>query len=165
LSAKSSVIVEGTVSKVLPTRWNTDEGKEPDAFSGNDMIYQDTIINVSSVLKGEISANQPIIVRTYGGEYQAGKNIKAVLNEDSYGKFSEGENVILFLILDDTNYNRNHSTNYYILTGMNQGKYLINGNEVKNPHGPKDKNTLLDTISKHKNETMHDQYPAINSDL
>jgi hypothetical protein len=69
LSNYSDKIVIGTVKEMLPSRWNTIDGKEPDvdAESGSfNLIYTDFIVSVDKYLKNP-SSSKEIIVRLEGG--------------------------------------------------------------------------------------------------
>jgi hypothetical protein len=153
LSATSPIIIEGDVSSILPGKWNTSDGAEPTNITGNDIIYTDNLIKVTKVLKGNLDPDSVIAVRTYGGEDTTSKIIKRVVC-DEYGNFNAGEKVLLFLTYDDSNYNKNMSKDYYVLRGMNQGKYLIETDKVEGPHGIQSKSVLDNTILMFKNKEI-----------
>ena len=146
LVSKSPTIIRGTVLSVSANKWNTKDEKEPVDVLENTIICKDNIIKISEVLKGTLPKGDTVRVRTYGGEYPQGEIIKKIDTADSYGKFSVGEDVILFLIPDDSNYNIEKAQDQFILQGMNQGKFLISDNKATNTHGSEDLQQLLDKI-------------------
>ncbi|ACV62622.1 hypothetical protein Dtox_1768 [Desulfofarcimen acetoxidans DSM 771] len=153
LAASSPIIIQGIVKSVSSVKWNNPKGLEPSQYTENDMLYRDNIISVSDVLKGDVKGNE-ITVRTYRGDYPQGENIVKIDTGDAYGSFSQGESVILFLANDDSNYNKDKSNNYYILKGMNQGKFLITGKTIASVHGSKELNTFKNNIKNHKKDIV-----------
>lgn len=60
LSNYSDTIVIGTVKEMLPSRWNTIDGKEPDVNAENgsfNLIYTDFIVSVDNYLKNPSLSN------------------------------------------------------------------------------------------------------------
>lgn len=151
LSSMSSLIIEGEVTSIDKAKWNSPDGKEPLNMTGDDILYKDNIIKVTKALKG--NPGQVVRVRTYGGEDLTAKNVKYI-QCDSFGSFSVGEKVVLFLITDDTTYNKSKSKDFYMLTGLSQGKCLINNDKVKNSNGTKLKSELYDVIEKNKDKII-----------
>ena len=68
LVSMSDNIIIGEVSEVLPSRWNTPDGKRPTINSNNTsfLIYTDANIKIEESLKGLLSSNT-IAVRILGG--------------------------------------------------------------------------------------------------
>lgn len=69
LSNRSDTIVIGTVKEILPSKWNTVDGKKssPDIkFSLDNTIYTDIIINVDEYVKNPLSSKE-VRVRVEGG--------------------------------------------------------------------------------------------------
>ena len=140
----SSVIVRGTVNKLLPGKWSN-----PDFKKGKDVrniIQTDIIIDISDVYKGIPYDNKAITVRIEKGEVG---NVKMI--SEGYPDFSPGEEVILFLSIDEGDLAEPNENNY-VLTGMLQGKFTLaqstsSDKIYKSPH---DKDTLK--LSSVKNE-------------
>lgn len=151
LAAESSLIVEGTVSSISNSKWNTNDGKEPDNVTFRDSIYHDISIKVSSVIKGSTSTDEFLRVRVYNGEIPDGKTLKK-LESKGYPEYSIGEKVILFLSYDDSQYNKSKANDYYVTTGMFQGKYTISEGKAINRKNSIESEKLLDIIKNHKDD-------------
>ncbi|MBW6518030.1 MAG: hypothetical protein K0A89_05970 [ANME-2 cluster archaeon] len=138
----SESIIIGHVLKILPSRWNTADGKKPD-YTGmptskeeankryqEETIYTDVIIRVDETIKDE-STPQVITVRTSGG--QVGNYIGIVEDE---AKFEEGEKVMLFLTKEDP-FTDNSARTHYRVTSWKFGKFSITeDNQAVRPDVP-----------------------------
>ncbi|MBY0011224.1 hypothetical protein [Paenibacillus typhae] len=112
----SSLIIYGHVDEVLPSFWSN-----PEMIKGADVrniIQTDILVNVREAYKGTPYSNQ-IKVRINKG--QVGDTL--VLSE-GYPDFTSGEEVVLFLSEDDGDL-AEPDENYYVLTGMVQGKFEL----------------------------------------
>ncbi|SMB95799.1 hypothetical protein SAMN00808754_1323 [Thermanaeromonas toyohensis ToBE] len=150
LAASSPLIIEGTVSSILPAQWNTSDGKEPNTISEGDIIYHDVLIDVNEILKGSLT-EKPLRVRVYEGNVPDGKTIKARQSEGE-PKFSLHERVLLFLTYDDSPYNKSRVRNYYITRGMFQGKFTISDGQASNTMDSFNLEVLRKIIEEHKND-------------
>lgn len=131
LEAHSDSIVTGKVIEILPSRWNTLDGKKP--ISTGKMpatkeefyekqkeynIYTDVIIKVDTKIKNELTSTV-VTVRTLGGQVGDDKMI-----EEDDAKFEAGENVLLFLTKEDP-FTDNSAGTHYRVTGWKFGKFSI----------------------------------------
>ena len=140
----SSVIIKGTVKEILPSKWSN-----PDFIKGNNIrniIQTDIIVNISEVYKGEPYNKESIAVRINKGKVDDTEVVS-----DGYPDFIIGEEVVLFLSEDEGDL-ANKEENYYVSTGMLQGKFSLtesNGNDktFKNSNGNEFKlNSIKDEI-------------------
>lgn len=116
----SDLIICGNVKKIKESKWSNEDfarGKEI-----RNILQTDVVINVESVLSGECDNNE-IIVRIDKGEDE-----NTIVHSEGYPDFVKGEEVLLFLSRDDSDVATNED--YYVLTGMKQGKYNINNTAV-----------------------------------
>lgn len=112
----SSVIIKGTVKEILPSKWSNPGFKKGSDISN--ILQTDISINVDEVYKGVPYNSENIIVRI-----DKGYDDDTVVISDGYPDFAPGENVLLFLSIDDSDV-ADKNSDYYILTGMIQGKYV-----------------------------------------
>lgn len=124
LSNHSDTIVQGTVKEILPSKWNTIDGKQPNKpltklIPGVDVIYNDNIIKVDKYLKNPQSSKE-VIVRTFGGTVG---NVTIKSEDDP--SFEPGEKVLLYLSKDTSPYTDNIGPDHFMVTGLLQGKYKL----------------------------------------
>lgn len=115
----STTIIKGIVKEILPSYWSN-----PDFTKGvnvSNVIQTDILIQVTDVYKNKPYADV-ITVRIDKGTVDG-----TTMNSEGYPDFSIGENVILFLSEDDGDL-ANTEEEYYVLTGMTQGKFTLVGN-------------------------------------
>lgn len=113
----SSVIIKGTVNKILPSTWsnpNFEKGKNV-----RNIIQTDILINVDDVYKNKPYNDKVVTIRI-----DKGKVGDTTITSEGYPDFIVGEEVILFLSEDDGDL-ANPDENYYVLTGMLQGKFSL----------------------------------------
>ena len=118
LVADTDVIVVGKVDQINPSMWSNENPYAP--VDARAIIQTDIDVNVTDVLKGELNDPEKVVVRIEKGETD-----DAILTSEGYPDFSENEDVMLFLSRDDGDLAT--SEDYYVLTGMRQGKFV--GNE------------------------------------
>jgi hypothetical protein len=140
LSGLADLIVEGNVASISPGKWNTSDGKKPNKISLNDIIYREVSVNVKNVLKGTINVDSVIKVYSHEGIDESGFSVYS----DAEPKFTEGEDVILFLSKDNTIYNKSKSSDHYIVTGLILGKYDINNGIATNEYSNEQKSIPLE---------------------
>lgn len=126
LISMSDNIVIGDVSDVLPSRWNTQDGKRP--INTNDgkpyVIYTDNNIKIEESLKGSLGTST-ILVRTLGGTVD--RDGQSVEDEPSY---SVNEKLLIFL-KDDNNFKtKDFGDKHFVTVGNIQGKISILQNNV-----------------------------------
>lgn len=141
----SDTVVTGHVIKILPSSWNTADGKKPvstdkkasskeesEAIRNENIIYTDALIKVDEKIKNS-SIPSVIIVRTLGGQVGEDKMI-----EQDDAKFELGENVFLFLTKDDP-FTDNSAGTHYRVTGWKFGKFSVTkDNQAIRPDLPKE---------------------------
>lgn len=119
----ASVIIRGTVKEILPSKWSN-----PDFIKGEDVrniIQTDVLVMVEDKYKGVLYDEKEVIVRINKGEIE---DIKMI--SDGYPDFILGEEVVLFLSKDSGDL-ADIKENYYVLTGMLQGKFsLMESNDI-----------------------------------
>lgn len=124
LNQQSELIITGTVKDILPSKWNTSDGKRRvnaiEDIPETDTMYTDIIIKVDQYLKGSLE-DQEIRVRTMGGEDE----IVRIDYEDE-PSFKENENVLLYLHNDTNPGLENIDSKYYYVTGTMLGKFTLN---------------------------------------
>lgn len=119
LMVDSDVVIKGTVKEVLPSKWSN-----PDHIEGEglrDIIQTDISINIDQIFKGKPYNDKNIIVKI-----DKGKIGNVEYKSDGYPDFTPGEEVVLFLSIDDSPFAKVYGNgNYYVLTGMLQGKFSL----------------------------------------
>jgi hypothetical protein len=144
LNNYSDTIVTGTVKQILPSKWNTLDGKRPSKdnvkVDQSSFIYTDIVLSVDKYLKkpSESKESKEIIVRIVGGTIGADR----VISEDE-PSFKTGEKVLLYLTKDTINVDSEH----YLVTGSDQGKFILtdDGKAVR-PDETVSQEELLSTI-------------------
>ncbi len=111
----SDVIVTGTVSDILDSKWSNEGFVRGDNISN--VLQTDIIVDVDEVLEGEPSGDS-VTVRIDKGEDE-----DTVVISDGYPDFEIDEKVLLFLSRDDGDVATDED--YYVLTGMWQGKFTL----------------------------------------
>ena len=128
LTNETELIVRGTVKSVSEPRWNNQENRKPNAISGKDTIYKDTVFKVDKVYKGNAGLSM-LEVRSFGG-----RTADFEIDSDMELKLNVGDEAVLFLVPDDTIYNKEKAAGHYILLGSLQAVYSISGNDASNVH-------------------------------
>lgn len=122
LSNNSDMVVIGTVKEILPSKWNSADGKRPnntDSFNLESLIYTDITINVDKFFKSS-SSSREVTVRVYGGT--VGNDTLVV---DFEPTFQPGEKVLLYLMKDATKGTSNIGPEHFKVTGLMQGKFTL----------------------------------------
>jgi hypothetical protein len=145
----ASVIIKGTVNKLLPSEWSNPDFKKGENI--RNIIQTDIVIDIDEVYKGTPYDSKSVTVRI-----EKGKVGNVEMKSEGFPDFIPGEEVILFLQEDDGDL-LEPNENYYRLTGMCQGKFTLSESTdtekiFKNAH---DKDTLkLSSVKKEINDTL-----------
>ncbi|MDQ8736882.1 hypothetical protein [Paenibacillus sp. LHD-38] len=113
---EANVIVRGTVSEIKPSFWSNPNGEKGQDV--RNIIQTDIVVNVEEVYKNELFNEKSVTVRI-----DKGKVGNYISKSEGYPEFDLKEEVILFLSKDDGDL-ANPAENYYVLTGMSQGKFI-----------------------------------------
>lgn len=123
LNEDSETILIGTVKEILPSKWNTADGKRPAKLIADlgpdDTIYTDIVISVDEYLKNPLDQKE-VIVRIGGG-----KDEFTIVDVDYEPSFERGEKVLLYLSEDISPMTKNIGPNHYAVTGFYQGKFTL----------------------------------------
>lgn len=115
LILNSDLVIEGTVCDIGKSKWSN-----PELEDGKRNILQtDITVSIYDIVSGEYSLDK-VVVRVNKG-YDEESNTKMI--SDAYPDFEVGEEILLFLTKDDSELATEE--NYFVLTGMRQGKYEI----------------------------------------
>ncbi|GGA11588.1 hypothetical protein GCM10008018_65820 [Paenibacillus marchantiophytorum] len=117
LVGEADVIVSGTVSEVLLSKWSNPGGSRGAEVSN--ILQTDIVVSVNKTFKGNPTKSDSVVIRIDSGET---KDVKVI--SEGYPSFEKGEEVLVFLSRDDSDV-ANTKEDYYILTGMLQGKYNL----------------------------------------
>ncbi|MDY9924753.1 hypothetical protein [Methanosarcina sp.] len=153
LSNYSDTIVIGTVKEILPPRWNTADGKQPNKLLykldyPDDIIYTDIVISVDEYLKNPLSSEE-IIVRVTGGTIG-----DFSMTTDADPSFNAGEKVLLYLRKDANPNTKDIGSEHFIVTDFYRGKYtLTEDGKAITPDETVTLEELLSTINQTDNNT------------
>lgn len=118
LESRAELVVSGKITKINNSKWSN-----PDKKLGKQLrndIVTDVSILVNETYKG--TSSKEITVRT-----KKGKIGKTTHQNSSDADFIVGEDVLLFLMKDDDMTSATPE-DYYVLTGLHQGKFVKNSN-------------------------------------
>lgn len=121
LILNSDLIVTGAVKKIGESKWSNPEFKVVDK---RNVLQTDIFVEIDEIIYGEYN-NESVTVRIDKG-YDKSQKIRFI--SDGYPDFEKGENVLLFLLRDDSDVATNED--YFVLTGMRQGKWDVNNGEI-----------------------------------
>lgn len=113
----SSVIIKGTVNKILPSTWSNPNFEK--GVDARNIIQTDILINIDDVYKNKPYNEEVVTVRINKGKVGG-----TTSTSEGYPDFTLGEEVVLFLSEDDGDL-ANPDEDYYVLTGMIQGKFSL----------------------------------------
>jgi hypothetical protein len=124
LSNYSDTILIGTVKEILPSRWNTIDGRQPNKTLTelnpiDELIYTDIIINVDKYFKNPLASHE-VIVRVINGTVG---NVS--MKSDAEPKFEKGEKVLLYLIKDTNPSTKNIGSEHFIVTDFYESKFTL----------------------------------------
>jgi hypothetical protein len=145
----SDTIVIGTVKEILPPKWNTIDGKQPNKPTTKldypyDIIYTDIVISVDEYFKNS-SSSKEVIVRITGGTVR-----DVSMSTDADPSFKIGEKVLLYLSKDESPSTKDIGSKHFIVTDFYRGKYtLTDDGKAVMP----DENTTLDELLSTINQT------------
>ena len=151
LSNRSDTIVIGTVKEILPSKWNSADGKQPNKAiteinPTEDIIYTDVVISVDEYLKKPLSSKE-LIVRVTGGTIGSSS-----MTTDDEASFNTGEKVLLYLMKDDNSATKDVGPEHFIVKGCLQGKFTLtdDGKAIR-----PDETTTLDELLSTINQTVN----------
>lgn len=125
---RSNVILMGTVKEILPSKWNTLDGKRPNKsiedFDSRDEIYTDVVVKVDEYLKNSMPSKE-IIVRVLGGT--VGEDTMIV---EDVSSFKSGEKVLLYLSEDTYPHTMDIGPEHFVVTGYGKFKLTDDGEAV-----------------------------------
>ena len=147
LILNSDLIIAGTVSKLGESKWSNPDFKVADK---RNILQTDIFVEIDEIFYGEYN-KENVVVRIDKG-YDKSQKIRYI--SDGYPDFEKGENVLLFLSRDDSDVATDED--YFVLTGMKQGKWNVNNEEViaENTDGKELRtiSAILDEIIKLRND-------------
>lgn len=151
LIGSSDIIIKGTVKEILPSIWSNQDFKKGDKI--RNILTTDINIEIKNIYKGIPYDNNNIIVRI-----ETGHDGNTTYISDGYPEFKPGEKVILFLSKDESDI-ADTSANYYVLTGMLQGKFLLKNSTSDDEEYSSEaewlkENVLISKLSKEIEQTM-----------
>ena len=128
LILNSDLIVTGTVSATGESKWSNPDFKVEEK---RNILQTDIFVEIDEILYGEYN-KENVVVRIDKG-YDKAQKIRYI--SDGYPDFEKDEKVLLFLSRDDSDVATDED--YFVLTGMRQGKWNINNEEIlkKNTDG------------------------------
>jgi hypothetical protein len=145
-------IVIGTVKEILPPKWNTIDGKQPNKPTTKldypyDIIYTDIVISVDEYLKNS-SSSKEVIVRITGGTVG-----DVSMSTDADPSFKIGEKVLLYLSKDESPSTKDIGSKHFIVKDFYRGKYtLTDDGKAVMPDENTILNELLSTINQTENK-------------
>ena len=153
LNQQSELIINGTIKEILPSKWNTPDGKRRvnaiEDIPENDTMYTDIIIRVDQCLKGSLE-DQEIRVRNMGGE----DDIVRIDWEDE-PSFRENEKVLLYLCEDTYPVTKDIGPKHYVVTGFSLGKFTLTDDGLAiREYEYVNRTELLDSIKKEYEPTI-----------
>ena len=118
----ADVIIRGQVVKYKESKWSNQDSKRGENVPN--IIQTDILIKIKEVYKGLPYDEKVIAVRVDKGAIE-----NTEYRDDSYPDFDKNEEVVLFLSLDD-GLLADLSEEYYVLTGLKQGKISLTQNKA-----------------------------------
>jgi hypothetical protein len=123
LNKNSDLVIIGSVKEILPARWNTPDGEQPENaledLDLHEVIYRDVVISVDEYLKNSLSSNE-VVVRVLGGT--VGNLTMDVEDEPS---LEPGEDVLLYLVNDTNPATKDLDPEHFVICGCFQGKFSL----------------------------------------
>ena len=147
----SDLIITGTVSRIGESKWSN-----PDFYRGDTIpnyLQTDIYIAIEEILYGE-SETDTIAVRVDYGEDET-----TIVRSDGYPDFTIGEQVLLFLGRDTPE--MANGEDYYMLVGLDQGKFNLQENTAAQSGSLAD-SANTDTASADNARYVNLEYPEEN---
>ncbi len=143
LILNSDLIIRGNVLEIGKSKWSN-----PNMIEGKRNILQtDITVKIDEILSGEYIP-QNVVVRIDKG-YDKKSNTK--VESSGYPDFEIGEKVVLFLSRDDGDLVTDED--YFVLTGMKNGKWILNSeNQISSKMNSAKSNTITVLKDKIKQE-------------
>jgi hypothetical protein len=109
----SDLIVTGQVKEIMKSKWSNEDLARGENI--RNILQTDIVVFVDEVIEGTLD-QKAVTVRINKGE-----DAKTIVYSDGYPDFNAGEKVLLFLARDNSDVKTEED--YYVLTGMRQGKF------------------------------------------
>ena len=103
----------------MDSKWSNPNNEKGENF--RNVLQTDIVVNIDNYLFGERDDNQAIV------RIDKGEDENTIVSSDGYPDFKVNEKVLLFLSRDDSDIATDED--YYVLTGMRQGKYDLSESE------------------------------------
>ena len=121
---KEEIVVDGIIpliseSELILRKWSNPNNEKGENF--RNVLQTDIVVNIDNYLFGERDDNQAIV------RIDKGEDENTIVSSDGYPDFEVNEKVLLFLSRDDSDIATDED--YYVLTGMRQGKYDLSESE------------------------------------
>ena len=136
LILRSDLIIEGTVSEIMDSKWSNPNNEKGENF--RNILQTDIVVNIDNYLFGERDDNQAIV------RIDKGEDENTIVSSDGYPDFEVNEKVLLFLSRDDSDIATDEDYTY------------ISSMEVDNERDTEVIDELKDKIEKEHN--MHPNY-------
>lgn len=124
LILNSDLIIEGIVQEIGQSKWSN-----PELIEGKRNVLQtDITVSINNIISGDYSSDAAVVRIDKGYDEES----NTVVKSNGYPDFTEGEQVILFLSRDDGDLATDED--YFVLTGMRQGKWELSGTNEAAAH-------------------------------
>lgn len=117
----ASVMIKGTIKEMKPSFWSNPNLEKGEGV--RNIIQTDVLVNVEDVYKNKPYNDEVVTVRIDKGTVG-----DTTMESEGHPDFKVGEEVVLFLSEDDSDL-ANPNEDYYVLTGMIQGKFTLKGSQ------------------------------------
>lgn len=115
LVGESQLILSGKVKEILPSKWSNPNFERGEHVSN--VVQTDVRVQVDQVFKGQPYHENEVMIRI-----NKGKVGNVEWRSDGFPDFALDEEIVLFLQQDDSD-NARPEEQYYVLSGMKQGKF------------------------------------------
>ncbi|MGG1555625.1 hypothetical protein [Paenibacillus ferrarius] len=102
---------------ILSSKWSNPDGSR--GANVRNVLQTDVNVTIDKTYKGKPTKSDSVVIRIEQGETKDTKVIS-----EGYPTFQKGEEILVFLSRDDSDV-ANPNEDYYVLTGMLQGKYNL----------------------------------------
>lgn len=124
LILNSDLIIEGIVQEIGQSKWSNPELTE----GKRNVLQTDITVSINNIISGDYSSDAAVVRIDKGYDEES----NTVVESNGYPDFTEGEQVVLFLSRDDGDLATDED--YFVLTGMRQGKWELSGKNEATAH-------------------------------